>query len=71
MRANLVFRHAVISLSHPVSIGAIMLLLFNDHIWRRVALSWITGKIGDFAWLIFALLAKVFFPVLGESGGVV
>jgi len=51
---NAAFRRALISLSHPVSIGAIVLLLFNDHIWRRVAPSWFTGKIGDFAWLIFA-----------------
>jgi hypothetical protein len=61
MKTNVAFCRALISLSHPVSIGAIVLLLFTDHIWRRVAPSWLTGKIGDFAWLIFApfLLAVV------------
>ncbi len=61
MSPNHTFRRALLSLSHPLSIGAIVLLLFNDHIWRRVAPSWITGKIGDFAWLIFApfLLAAI------------
>jgi hypothetical protein len=61
MKTNLAFHRALISLSHPISIGAILLLLFNDHIWRQVAPSWITGKIGDFAWLIFApfLLATI------------
>jgi hypothetical protein len=28
--------------------------LLNDHILRRLWPSWLTGKIGDFAWLIFA-----------------
>ena len=42
------------SLSHPISIVALIVLLLNDHLWRRVAPSWLTGKIGDFAWLIFA-----------------
>lgn len=61
MKTNTAFRRALISLSHPISIGAIFLLLFNDHVWRRAAPSWITGKIGDFAWLIFApfLLAAI------------
>lgn len=52
--SNPAFRRALVSLSHPLSIGAIALLLINDHVWRKVAPSWFTGKIGDFAWLIFA-----------------
>ena len=51
---NSAFQRALISLSHPVSIGALVILLLNDHWWRQVAPSWFTGKIGDFAWLIFA-----------------
>ena len=51
---NNVFRRALISLSHPVSIAAIVVVLLNDHWWRRVVPSWFTGKVGDFAWLIFA-----------------
>jgi hypothetical protein len=36
-------------------------VLLNDHWWRHAAPSWFTGKIGDFAWLIFApfLLAVI------------
>src|SRR5512138_641439 len=51
---NSTFRRALSSLSHPVSLGAIIIVLLNDHWWQRVAPSWFTGKIGDFAWLIFA-----------------
>ena len=48
------FCHALLALSHPVSILAMLILLLNDHWWRQVAPSWFTGKIGDVAWLIFA-----------------
>ncbi|HSD84881.1 MAG TPA: hypothetical protein VLG46_13525 [Anaerolineae bacterium] len=63
---TLAFRRTLLSVSHPLSIAAIIVVLLNDHWWRRVAPSWFTGKIGDFAWLIFApfllaaLLAWVF-----------
>ena len=58
---NTTFQRAFVSLSHPVSIGALIILLLNDHWWRQVAPSWVTGKIGDFTWLIFApfLLAAI------------
>ena len=61
LKMNLAARHALAALSHPVSIGAIIVVLLNDHWWRRVAPSWFTGKIGDFAWLMFApfLLAAI------------
>jgi len=42
------------SLSHPLAVGAIILLLLNDHWLRWNYPSWWTGKIGDVAWLIFA-----------------
>src|SRR5690348_877048 len=50
------------SLLHPVSVGAIFLLLVNDHFLRYAFPSWWTGKIGDAAWLIFApfICAMVF-----------
>lgn len=54
MLPNPSFRRALLSLSHPLSIGAIVLLLINDHVWRKVAPSWLTGKLGDAAWLVFA-----------------
>src|SRR5512147_742964 len=51
---TLAFRRTLLSVSHPLSIAAVIIVLLNDHWWRRVAPSWFTGKIGDFAWLIFA-----------------
>jgi hypothetical protein len=59
--SNLSLRRTFISLSHPISIAAIIVVLLNDHWWRHAAPSWFTGKIGDFAWLIFApfLLAAI------------
>ena len=33
---------------------AILLLLFNDHWLRYAHPSWLTGKLGDFTWLVFA-----------------
>ena len=52
--SNSAFRRALASLSHPLSIAAIVVLLLNDHVWRKVAPSWLTGKLGDAAWLVFA-----------------
>jgi len=70
---NASFRHALIALSHPVSIVALLVLLLNDYWWRQVAPSWFTGKIGDVAWLIFApfLLAAIlacFIPKHSANG---
>lgn len=48
------FWKALHSLSNPISIAAILLLLFNDHWLRYNYPSWLTGKLGDFTWLIFA-----------------
>jgi len=51
---NRTFWKALHSLAHPLSLMAILLLLFNDH-WLRYAYpSWLTGKLGDFTWLVFA-----------------
>ncbi len=47
-------RKSVAALSHPLTIGMIVLLLFNDHFLRRLWPSWWTGKLGDAAWLFFA-----------------
>src|SRR4051812_4044862 len=48
------FSVALNCLHHPLAIAAILILLFNDHWLRYTAPSWWTGKIGDFAWLLFA-----------------
>jgi hypothetical protein len=54
---NKTFLRAAASLCHPISVAAMLLLLFNDH-WLRVSTpSWWTGKLGDFAWLLFAPFA--------------
>ncbi len=53
-RENHVFVRALNSLAHPLSISAVCLLLLNDHLLRPLWPSWWTGKIGDFAWLVFA-----------------
>lgn len=44
-------------LVHPLTILALVLLLVNDHVLRRVWPSALTGKLGDFAWLFFIPLA--------------
>lgn len=49
---------ALHALSHPLSIGAIVLLLINDHVLRLFWPSWWTGKLGDFAWLYFMPFAS-------------
>ena len=54
MNDNRAFWKAFHSLTHPLSIMAILLLLVNDHWLRYVHPSWLTGKLGDFTWLIFA-----------------
>ncbi len=51
---NRAFWKAFHSLTHPVSISAVILLLLNDHVLRIYMPSWWTGKLGDFTWLIFA-----------------
>ncbi|MGB7341046.1 MAG: hypothetical protein WBC91_19275 [Phototrophicaceae bacterium] len=54
MATNRAFWKAIHSLTHPLSILAILVLLMNDH-WLRYAYpSWLTGKLGDFTWLLFA-----------------
>jgi len=54
MSHNRAFWKAFHSLTHPLSILAILLLLFNDHWLRYAHPSWLTGKLGDFTWLVFA-----------------
>ncbi len=54
--SNLAFRRALRSLAHPITLGAVVLLIANDHLLRRLWPSWWTGKLGDAAWLVFAPL---------------
>src|SRR5690606_27283278 len=55
--ANRAFQRALASLVHPLTAGAVVVLLANDFILRRLWPSWLTGKLGDLAWLVFAPLA--------------
>ncbi|MCC6905721.1 MAG: hypothetical protein IT326_07750 [Anaerolineae bacterium] len=41
-------------LSHPITVGMLLLMLLNDHVLRLAWPSWITGKLSDVAWLAFA-----------------
>ena len=47
---------ALRALAHPLTLTCILLLLINDQILRVLAPSWVTGKLGDVAWLAFAPL---------------
>lgn len=54
---NRAYRRALASLAHPLTVCAVILLLVNDFVLRRLWPSWLTGKLGDAAWLAFAPLA--------------
>jgi hypothetical protein len=56
MSNNAAFQRALHSLTHPLSVSAILLLLINALILQRWWPSWWSGKIGDAAWLAFAPL---------------
>jgi hypothetical protein len=53
-RPNKAFWRALHRLTHDTCLGALLILLLNDHLLRIAFPSWITGKLGDFAWLVFA-----------------
>ena len=62
---DLVLSRSLRALVHPVTIGAVVLLLINDFVLRQQWPSWWTGKLGDFAWLAFApLLIAPFLSLL-------
>lgn len=45
--------HAFRAMAHPVSVGAVAVLLVNDHYLKGAHPGWITGKVSDFAGLVF------------------
>ena len=53
---NRSFVRALLALAHPVTIGAVLLWLLNDHILKAAWPSWWTGKLSDVAGLIVAPL---------------
>src|SRR3990170_664811 len=46
-------RLALTALGHPLSLGAVALLLLNDHVFKQAFPSILTGKLSDFAGLFF------------------
>jgi hypothetical protein len=66
---NTALQKALTLLAHPLSLGAMALLLLNDQLPRRLWPSWWTGKLGDFAWLFFIPFAcAVLFAWLVPTG---
>ena len=60
------------SLTHPVTLFAVLVLLLNDLVFKALwSNPWTTGKLSDLAWVIFAspLLVTLLSPLAG--GGVV
>lgn len=60
------------SLSHPLSVLAVAVLLLNDHVLKGAWPSWTTGKLSDVAGLVFfpLLLAALIQLVLPRSTSV-
>jgi len=54
-------RPAVASLTHPVTLVALAVLVLNDHVLKAAYGTWWTGKLSDVAWLVLAppLLATI------------
>ena len=54
--------HCASALTHPVTVAAVVVLLLNDGLFKSLwPDSWVTGKLSDLAWVVFAspLLAFV------------
>ena len=55
--------HAVL---HPLTLGALALLIFNDHVLKAACPGWWTGKLSDFAGLaVFPLLVAASGELIG------
>ena len=58
------------ALLHPVVLGAVALLLLNDHVLKARWPSWWTGKLSDVAGLaFFPLLLQALWEVVGSRTG--
>ena len=63
-------RRCTAALTHPITIGALGLLLLNDLVFKSLwSNPWTTGKFSDLAWVIFAspLLAFLLSPLSCRS----
>lgn len=50
-KPNTAFENSLAFLSRPAAMAALVVLLLNDHLFRRLWPSWLFGKLGDLAWL--------------------
>ena len=58
------------ALTHPVTVAALAVLLLNDVVLKSIwPHSWVTGKLSDLAWVVFAspLLAFMLSFVVGRN----
>jgi len=63
-------RLALAALGHPASLGAVALLLLNDHVLKQAFPSILTGKLSDFAGLFFfPFLLAVSVGLFGRRAG--
>ncbi|MGV9268322.1 hypothetical protein ACWDRR_27065 [Kitasatospora sp. NPDC003701] len=55
---------------HPGTLGAVAVLLFNDHVGKRLWPGAVTGKVSDLAWMLVSpvVLALVLTPLLRLRG---
>ena len=63
-------RRCELTLTHPVTAGALVVLLLNDWVLKPVWQSdWTTGKLSDLAWVVFAspLLAFLLSRFMGSG----
>ena len=48
-------QQCVLALTHPLTVSAVALLLLNDLLFKSLWTgSWVTGKLSDLAWVVFA-----------------
>ena len=47
--------HCASALTHPATVAAVVVLLLNDALFKSLwPDSWVTGKLSDLAWVVFA-----------------
>jgi hypothetical protein len=60
-------RHGRAALLHPIAVGALALLLVNDHVLKAAAPGWVTGKLSDVAALALTpLVVAALWQALGK-----
>ena len=57
MKANSILNKALGQLSHPISLTALGVYAITIFVLQNLSPNWLTGKLGDFAWMFLAPLA--------------